>query len=95
MVQFSHVANRNAVLEKAKRKKITCSDLQLRSGSVVYVNEPLCPTIKCIFGATVAKKEECGWRYAWTKNGKIFASKTETSSVVQIAYAENTLRIVA
>lgn len=94
VVQFAHVAKRNAVLEKARKKRLNCGDLDLASGGAIYINEHLCPTLKRLFGATVSKKKQCGWRYAWTRNGKIFARKTELSKVVQIACTDDLSDIV-
>lgn len=47
VVQFTRVVKRKAVLEKARRKKITCFKLQLPSGAAVHVNVHMCPALSC------------------------------------------------
>lgn len=95
VVQFAHVAKRNAVVEKVKKKRVNCADVGFSSRSPAFVNEHLCPTLKRLFGATVAKKKDCAWLYAWTSNGKLSARKTETPKVVHIACPEELSQVVS
>lgn len=85
VVQFRHRAKRNAVFDKARKKRLDTSHLLLPGHNMVFINEHLCPTLKKLLGQTVARKKEVKWKYAWTKDGKIFARKTDTSRVLRIA----------
>lgn len=84
IVRFQNRNKRDCVLEKAKKKRISCRDLGLSTEAPVYVNEHLCPYLKRLLGMTVSKKREHHWLYAWVRNGKIFAKKAENTPVIKI-----------
>lgn len=56
VVRFVHVKKRNMVLKKTKKRRLNCADLDLASTSPLFVNEHLCPALKRLCGALVAKK---------------------------------------
>lgn len=93
VVQFHSRAKREAVIDKAKKNRISTIDLGYTSGdssspsdgSPVFINEHLCPAMKVLLGQVVERKKEKEWKYAWTKGGKIFARKTDTSNVLRIS----------
>lgn len=85
IVQFLRRSKRNAVLDKARKKRLSAADLGAGSSGPVYVNEHLCPVLKKLMGMTVQKKREKGWRFVWTNNGKIFARKNELSPVLHVS----------
>lgn len=89
VVQFKARAKRDAILAKARKKEIVTSDLSLSGESPIYVNEHLCPALKKLLGMTVAKKKENNWKYAWVKDGKILARKTDTSNVLRVTCPED------
>lgn len=84
VVQFRSRSKRDIVLEKARKTRVSTTDLDFTHPSPVFVNEHLCPDLKRLLGMTVSKKKEKGWRYVWTKGGKIFARKTESSRTLKV-----------
>lgn len=94
IVQFQRRDKRDQVLEKARKKRITNATLGLASlsqeaqdgqeDSPIYINEHLCPFMKKLLGASIARKRACAWKYVWTRNGCIFARRTDTSPVLSI-----------
>lgn len=85
IVQFQRRQKRDSVLDKAKKKRITCQDFGLPETSPVYVNEHLCPALKKLLGMAVSKKREHQWRYVWVRNSKIFARKADGTPVITIS----------
>ncbi|KAH9379022.1 hypothetical protein HPB48_010662 [Haemaphysalis longicornis] len=80
IVQLQNQTTRDAVLEKARKSSLSTTDIGFpKPAAAVYVTEHLCPELKTLPGRTVARKKEKNWRYAWTKGGKIFARKTDSS----------------
>lgn len=56
VAQFILRSKRDAVIEKARKKRMTTADLGHASRTTIYVNEHLCPELKKLLGMTVAKK---------------------------------------
>lgn len=84
VVQFARRQKRDALLEKAKKMRLNNTDFGCSSTSPVFVNDHLCPTLKRLLGATVSKKHACSWKYVWSRNGKIFAKKSDESETIII-----------
>lgn len=84
IVRFVRRSKRDAFLEKAKKQKLTSAVFNLEPPVPIYVNEHLSPSVKRLLGAAKAKRRACGWKHAWTKNGKIFLRKTDNSDYVAI-----------
>lgn len=84
ILQFVNRSKRDAVLDKAKKKRIKNSDLGLDTDAPVFVNEHLCPSLKRVLGKAIARKHQCNWKYIWVRNGKIFARQAERAPLVQI-----------
>lgn len=85
VVTFSRRAKRDAILEKARKTRLTADDIGYTTKNPVYINEHLCPQVKKLLGMTIAKKKELGWRFAWSRDGKVFARQIENSKLVRIA----------
>lgn len=85
IVQFLRKAKCDCVIEKARKMRISTKDLGFSDESSVFLNEHLCPQLKKLLGMTVERKKEKGWRYTWTRGGKIYARKSESSQTVRIA----------
>lgn len=84
VVRFKSRAKRDETLRKAKKKRITNSNLGLESTAPIYINEHLTPSNKRLLGAAIAKKKQVSWKHVWTKNGVVLARKTDGSDIVQI-----------
>lgn len=95
VVQFVRRSKRNLVLEKARRLKLTTSDLGLHTRVPLFVNEHLCPELKRLLGQATSKKREFGWKFTWVRNGQIFARKAEDTPVVKISTEKDLSKITA
>lgn len=84
VVQFRNRSKREALLQKARKARLSNKDLGFSTNTPVYVNEQLCPALKKLLGITVAKKKACGWKFAWTRDGRIFARRDEGSTVLHV-----------
>lgn len=84
IIQFKSRQKRDAVLEKARKEEIKNSDVGIRGKSRIFLNEHLCPALKRLLALACSRKRDYGWRFVWTRNGKILARKSETSDVVRI-----------
>lgn len=89
VVQFHSRAKRDAVIEGARKKRVCTSDLGLSGRSPVYVNDHLCPVLKKLLGQVIARKNEKQWKYAWSREGKVFARKTDTSRVLRVTCTQD------
>ncbi|CAN7989490.1 unnamed protein product, partial [Ixodes hexagonus] len=92
-IQFRSRARRDAVLEAAKKKRISNKDLGSTASAPIYINEHLCPVLKRLLGMSVAKKRECDWKYVWVRNGRIFARKTDNAPILKITHADDLEKI--
>lgn len=93
IVRFMHRNMRDSVLDKAKKKRISCRDLDQPSDAPVFVNEHLCPYLKKLLGMAVSKKREHLWRFVWVRNGKILAKKSVDTPVISVSH-EDDLRLI-
>ncbi|KAH6942103.1 hypothetical protein HPB50_000948 [Hyalomma asiaticum] len=84
ILRFVRREKRNSFLAKARKTRLTGTLLGYNSTKPVYVNEHLTRQNKQLLGAAVAKKREVGWRYVWTKDGRIFARRDESSAVLRL-----------
>lgn len=85
IVQFCSRTKRDSVLEKARKKRLSTTDFGFRQQAPIFLNDHLCPALKKLLGTAVAKKKDSGWRFVWTRDGKIFGRKTETSRILRIS----------
>lgn len=104
IVQFQRRDKRDAVLEKAKKTRLTNATVGLltapleRSSTAtqekpIYINEHLCPLMKRLLGMAITRKRENSWKFVWTKNGSILARRTESSTIISIQ-CESDLRMI-
>ncbi|XP_075559999.1 uncharacterized protein LOC142591573 [Dermacentor variabilis] len=96
IVQFKTKQKRDHVVEKARKSRIRNRDVGISSEAQIFVNEHFCPTLKRLLAQAIAKKKkkrENQWQFVWTKNGKIFARKTESSQVVSIETDSDLVKI--
>lgn len=84
VVQFHSRSKRNALLEKTRQKRLTTADIGHQERHPIFINEHLCPALKVLLGKTICKKNDKNWRFCWTKEGKIFARKNESSRVLRV-----------
>lgn len=89
VVQFAHRGKRDAVLEKARKKKLVGGDLDLEGTNPICINEHLCPELKKLLGQAVARKREVGWKFVWVRNGNIFARRAERAPLLKVFSASD------
>ncbi|XP_075741524.1 uncharacterized protein LOC142791094 [Rhipicephalus microplus] len=91
--RFRSRSKRDLVLQKAKKTRISTQDLGHASNTPVFINEHLCPVLKQLLGAAIAKKKAANWRFVWTNDGRILARKDEGSRVLHIRDASDVEKI--
>lgn len=62
VVEFKSWSKRDAALRKAKRLCLTNKSIDLDSDALFYVNEHLCPSLKCLLGVAIQRKRKYGWK---------------------------------
>lgn len=89
VVQFRSRSKRDGLIEKARKRRISATEFGQSGHASIFVNEHLCPTLKKLLGQVVARKKDKQWKYAWTRDGKIFARKTDTSRALRISAVQD------
>lgn len=69
VVRFKSRSKRDALLEKAKKARLTMNDLGHSSNTPIFVNEHLCPPLKRLLGMAIEKKRASNWKFVWVKHG--------------------------
>lgn len=93
VVQFAKRQKRDDLIEKARKMRLSNKDFGKSSGLPIYVNEHLCPILKQLLGMTVAKKKATGWKYVWTRGGKICAKKSDDSATLIVRHEHDLEKI--
>ena len=85
IVEISSRKKRNQLLTAKKGKRII-HDKVFRNGKseLVYINESLTKYHKELLYKSKSAATEKGYKFTWTKDGKIYTRKTETSTVKRI-----------
>ncbi|XP_075526574.1 uncharacterized protein LOC142558310 [Dermacentor variabilis] len=94
IVQFARRQKRDAVLEKARKKRITCKDLGFTVSTPIYINEHLCPERKRLLGQTISKKRDVNWKFVWVRGGQIFARKDEKSRLLKVISSADLVKMI-
>lgn len=94
VVQFKSRSKRDAFLLKARKTRLSTSDIGRSTDKPVFVNEHLCPNLKRLLGMAISKKKACEWKFVWTRDGKIFARKDEQSKVVRVHCESDIAKII-
>lgn len=85
VVQFLQICKRDKFVSSYKGAKIVASDLGFKSNnSRIYVNEMLTPKQAALFHKVRMFKKANGFKYAWSKNQRIFLRKSSDSDVIAI-----------
>jgi hypothetical protein len=94
LIQFTSKTARSNWLSKGKAAKLTNKDLGGDSDKLIYFNENLTPFNRNLLRETKAKAKLLIYRYVWTKQGKIFVRKNDTSQILRIRSLPDLSKIV-
>lgn len=86
---------RDNVISRVRRCRVTTKDLNLRGEpKPIYVNEHLTVSNKILLKKTkdIAKNKE--YLFTWTKNGRIYVRKNDTTHAIQITEEEDLKKII-
>lgn len=79
VVQFTTRQTRDAVVQKAREKKLCTDDFNMQcEKKYIYVNDHLTQRKKNLMFEARKLKYLNNYKFLWTKNGKIFIKKDET-----------------
>ncbi|XP_047991739.1 uncharacterized protein LOC125230587 [Leguminivora glycinivorella] len=96
VVRLARRSVRDQLLKNSRvRRGTTCADLGLpeHQHRPFYVNERLTKTNRILFGKARELKRAQNWRFVWTKDGRVFARKSETSKVHYIRSERDLCRV--
>lgn len=95
VVQFTTRQLREKILAGVRKSKITTKDLK-KTGEerIVYVNEHLTRAKKQIMFEGRKLKFEKGYKFLWSRNGKIMIRKDEQSKVIELQNLEDLRKII-
>lgn len=76
-------------MRRLKSRKIDVSvikgDKNNPTNKYVYINDELTANNRRLLWMAKTKAKECGWKFVWTRNGHIYAKKSETSLAIIIS----------
>ncbi|XP_047020525.1 uncharacterized protein LOC124630606 [Helicoverpa zea] len=86
VARFARRVTRDSILSAARVRRNLCTqDIQVPGESRrIYINERLTKTNRQLFSLTRQAAARYGWKYAWTRDGRILARKNEGEPVVQL-----------
>lgn len=85
IIQVKSKAVRDEILKKLKNRKLSSVEINSRfTDTPIYANEHLTPELKEIFFHARKFKLENNFKFCWTKDGKIFLRKNESSGILRI-----------
>lgn len=86
---------RDSMISRARRSRITTRDIDVQGDiKPVYINEHLTPLNKIILKRTKEAAKTKNYQFTWTKNGRIFTRKNETTQAIQIITEEDLKKII-
>lgn len=90
IVQMKSKQTRDEILKKLKNRRLTTSEINNRFEDMpIYVNEHLTHELKSLFYHARNFKKENNYKFCWTRDGKIFIRKDETSRILRIKLIED------
>ncbi|XP_023954808.2 uncharacterized protein LOC112058317 [Bicyclus anynana] len=95
VVRLVRRALRDELLKAARvRRGATTADMGLPgSPRRFYVNERLTKTNRQLFNNARATAKKCRWKYTWTRDGRIYARKSEGQSGLRIRTEQDIFRV--
>ncbi|CAH2099276.1 unnamed protein product [Euphydryas editha] len=82
------------IISGARKNRLTTKAINISGDSKpIYINEHLSPVNKQILKKCREAAKAKQYRYVWTKNGRIFVRKNDTSPAIQITEESDIVRI--
>ena len=90
IIQVKSGLIRNNILKKLKQRKLMASEINNRFTVMpIFANEHLCPENKTLFFHARKFKTENNFKFCWSRDGKIFLRKDESSAIIRIKSLED------
>ncbi|KAI5645492.1 PHD-finger domain-containing protein [Phthorimaea operculella] len=79
IVRLARRSTRDAILKSSRvRRNLKSTDIDFPApASRIYINERLTKQNRILFKRARVEAKKSSWKYVWTKNGKIYAKKTD------------------
>ncbi|KAK5648779.1 hypothetical protein RI129_003671 [Pyrocoelia pectoralis] len=82
IVRFVKRSDKNNLMSKVRvRRNLSTAILGMKESSPIYINEALTSTRKKTLLAARKLVAEYGWKYVWSRTGKIFVRKSDSSKI--------------
>lgn len=95
IVQFLSRQMKESIVQKVKSTTITTKDLNINGiEKQIYVNDHLTTKKKELMYEARQLKKAKNYKFLWSKNGKIFIRKNETSTVISLNNLDDLKKIV-
>lgn len=96
LVVFESEKIKESVMNAKKGKSLDCSMIRLRSSNekvgmeadTVYISDHLTPYTATIYYHARQLKKNSNYKYAWTKNGKVYVRRNETDRAILLKNIE-------
>uniref|UniRef100_A0A2A4JUE7 Zinc finger PHD-type domain-containing protein n=1 Tax=Heliothis virescens TaxID=7102 RepID=A0A2A4JUE7_HELVI len=87
IVQFIRQGSKDQLLAAIRsRRGISTADIGFTGPAAnIYVSDHLTPTYKLLLKRSRELKEQCGFKYLWVRDCKIFMRKSDSSKVIRIS----------
>ncbi|KAJ2941082.1 hypothetical protein O0L34_g10314 [Tuta absoluta] len=98
VVRFARRTVRDELLKQARvRRGVTTEGLGLPPHSYknIYINERLTKFNRQLFGKARETAKLLGWRFSWTRDGKVFVRRTDTSKVHRLRCTNDIERVLS
>lgn len=96
ILQFVNRAKRDDWINKYRQiKTLSARDVNKQfPAQRVYINDHLCPENKQLLSKLKQKCREIGYSFAWSRDGKFFARRSQGEKVKRITCLEDILKLV-
>lgn len=96
IVRFQNRIKKDALLSAARKSGgITSRDIGMKDEhKTIYINEHLTVKNKQLLNNCKAKAKECGYKFVWTKNCRIYTRKAENLPFILISCEEDLKKVV-
>lgn len=94
IVQFLTRQMKEDIIAKSRGSNLNTNDLGMNCSKTIYINDHLSKTKKQLMYEARQLKKSKEYKFIWSRNGKIFVRKTETSNIININTFDDLQKIV-